>query len=209
MGHHWPISFDGSQKMKKKIAFLLTLFVVALANAQVNSADNQLITQDSPPCLFPSIETTVADLMQRAATCLEQGKKSQAVPIYFAGQIRLRTLAIVDKDPQGAQALLSSMTYTLGPSINGWSGGDIPQWMISLKEAIDWDEKQSFVELDKTALKNFRNLSEAHEIHKKVRSGIYILIGKIRDDRAKIYARRDEQKFPVRDPWWLEEKRKN
>lgn len=167
----------------------------------------ETVVIESPPCAFPDVETTAVDLMQRAATCLDEGRMAEAVPIYFAGQIRLRTLAIVDKNPGGASSLLSSFTYTFGPAVNGWAGGDIPAWMIALNNAIDWDKKTPFKELDDIALKNFKNVAEAREIHARVSASIYTLIGKIRDDRVKIYTRRDEQKFLVRDPWWSDEGR--
>lgn len=190
-----------------RIALLATALVFCLpATSQPNAPVS--IKLEAPPCAFPSKETTASDLIQRAATCLDEGKTAQAVPIYFAGQARMRTLAIVDMDPDGTSKLLSSLTLTFGPAINGWSGGDIPQWMVSITDGLDWDKKTPFLELDVMARKNLRGVSEAHAVHGKVRESMYALIGKIRDDRAKIYSRRDELRFPVRDSWWNAEQRR-
>lgn len=182
--------------------------VAAEPNAEPVAQKIETVIIESPPCAFPDAETTAVDLMQRAATCLDEKKMAEAIPIYFAGQIRLRTLAILDKNPDGSPAMLSSFTYAFGPAVNGWAGGDIPAWMIALNDAIDWDKKTAFKELDEVALKNFRNVAEARDIHGRVNASIYTLIGKIRDDKVKIYVRRDEQQFLVRDPWWTDEERK-
>lgn len=180
--------------------------ILALA-AEPLSQNVEAVIVESPPCAFPSKETSAVDMMQRAATCLDEKKMAEAVPLYFAGQIRLRTLAVVDKNASGALAMLSSFTHAFGPAVNGWAGGDIPGWMISLGDAIAWDQRTPFKELDDIALKNFRNVAEAHDIHARVRASIHTLIGKIRDDRSKIYARRDEQQFLVRDAWWTDQQR--
>lgn len=194
----------------KNLTFTLALSFGILAPLSTFAAEalpTQTIIVESPPCALPTKETTSIDLMQRAASCLEAKQMHEAVVVYFAGQIRLRTLAIVEKDANGAPAMLSSVTYALGPAVNGWAGGDITGWMVALADAIDWDKKTPFSELNAIALKNFRNVVEAQAIHEKVRASIYTLIGRLRDDRAKIYLRRNEQNHVVRDPWWTTEQK--
>lgn len=197
--------------MKKTMLLASLVLILPLASSakEILEQKTEVIIVEPPPCEMPKVETTAIDLMQRSATCLDEKKTKEAVPIYFAGQIRLRTLAILDKNPSGAQAMLSSFTYMFGPAINGWAGGDIPEWMIALGQAIEWDKKTPFKELDEVALRNFRNVSEAKTIHERVNASMYVLIGKIRDDREKIYLRRDEQNFIVRDPWWTNEQKKS
>lgn len=169
--------------------------------------DSNKIVVESPPCELPAASESAAGIFQRTASCLEDKKMDKAVLLYFIGQIRLRTLAVIDKNPEGANSLLSSVTYAFGPPVNGWAGGDIPSWIETLSDSLDWDKRNPFLELDYVARKNFRPLTEAYAVREEVRRGISMLINNLTQDISSIYLKRDKSGFTVRDPWWTEDVR--
>ncbi|WFS01847.1 hypothetical protein [Rhizobium tumorigenes] len=82
-----------------------------------------------------------SELMMKAPPLFKAGRKDEAVFWYYAGQLRARALmnAYPDQDPSGGPALFAALFETIGPEINGWAFGDIPQLQRTIASVLEWD----------------------------------------------------------------------
>ena len=76
-----------------------------------------------------------------AARLFREGKKDEAVVWFYVGQLRYRfhLKANPNMDPSGDPALFSSLSATVGKTINEYAGGDVKDWVKAIDRALKWD----------------------------------------------------------------------
>lgn len=121
-----------------------------------------------------------SQLMMKAGPLLKAGNGEEATFWFYAGQLRWRTrlTADPDQDPSGEPAIFSSLFDMIGPDVNGWAFGDIPQLQRTIDAVLAWDERYPDPSLDP-------------DVHASIRKGLVDLrdqIGReadsIREERA-------------------------
>ena len=112
----------------------------------------------------------------------EEGKRDDAVMWFYIGQIRYRAYLITNPnlDKSGDPALFSSLFQTIGPAINGYAFGDIPQLIKTIDRALDWDAKHPDPLTPKSAKRD-----EIREGLVKLKSQILAQRDEIRTQRTK------------------------
>ena len=70
-----------------------------------------------------------------------EGKKDEAVFWFYVGQLRYRfhLKANPNMDPSGDPALFSSLSATVGKTINEYAGGNVKDWVKAIDRALKWD----------------------------------------------------------------------
>jgi len=78
-----------------------------------------------------------------AKKMFEEGRRDDATMWFYIGQIRYRAYLITNPNlnPSGDPAVFSALFNTIGPVINGYAFGDIPQLLKIIDRALDWDAK--------------------------------------------------------------------
>lgn len=112
----------------------------------------------------------------------EEGKRDDATMWFYIGQIRYRAylLANPNLDRSGDPALFSSLFQTIGPAINGYAFGDIPQLVKTIDRSLDWDAKHPDPLTPKSAKRD-----EVREGLVKLKSQILAQRDDIRAQRTK------------------------
>ncbi|MCB2055022.1 MAG: hypothetical protein KDE35_12380 [Geminicoccaceae bacterium] len=88
---------------------------------------------------IPAEGAPVFDYRQ-AIALFEQGERRQATCLLYRGQYRARVhlRAHPDLEPSADPALYASLNETVGRPINEWAAGDVPEWVQSMRCALDW-----------------------------------------------------------------------
>ncbi|MBB4000203.1 hypothetical protein [Aureimonas pseudogalii] len=91
-----------------------------------------------------------SELMMRAPALLQSGKGEEATFWFYAGQLRWRSRLTADptQDPTGEPALFSSLFETIGPEVNDWAFGNIPELQRTIDAVLDWDDRYPDPSLD-------------------------------------------------------------
>jgi hypothetical protein len=108
-----------------------------------------------------------------AIRLFDQGKKDDAVFWLYVGQLRSRFYlkANPNLDPGGDPAAFGALHATIGPTINGYAGGNVKEWGKTIDRALEWDarvtngftSKEKFAaiyEENRAGLKNMRDQLE-------------------------------------------------
>lgn len=82
-----------------------------------------------------------ADYYKLAAKLFAVGKKDDAVFWFYAGQLRFRAYLVTHPDlaPDGAPALFSSLSESIGRPINEYAFGDTATLTDTLDRVLVWD----------------------------------------------------------------------
>ena len=106
-----------------------------------------------------------AEYYKRAALLFEDGKKDDAVFIFYLGQLRFRThlLAHRDLDPTGDPAIFNSLSSVVGPTINRYAFGDIPKLARTIDAVLAYDQEHP---------DTFTSPAEFAAAHGSVRDGL-------------------------------------
>lgn len=77
-----------------------------------------------------------------ASRLFAEGKKDDAVFWFYVGQLRYRIFlaAKPPANPQGDPAVFSSLSATVGQTINEYAGGDPKMWAAQMGKALQWDD---------------------------------------------------------------------
>jgi len=77
-----------------------------------------------------------------AARLFREGKKDEAVFWFYVGQLRYRfhLKANPNMDPSGGPALFSSLSATVGKTINEHAGGNVKDWVKAIDQTLKWDD---------------------------------------------------------------------
>ncbi len=72
-----------------------------------------------------------------------EGKKDDAIFWFYVGQLRSRFYLKANPNlpPGGAPAAFSALNATIGPSINGYAGGNVKEWVKAIDRALKWDSE--------------------------------------------------------------------
>jgi hypothetical protein len=71
-----------------------------------------------------------------------EGKKDDAVFWYYVGELRCRFYLDTNPHlpPGGAPAAFSALRATIGPTINGYAGGNVKELVKAIDRALAWDD---------------------------------------------------------------------
>jgi len=119
------------------------------------------------------------EIMLRAAPLMQAGRGDEATFWFYAGQLRWRSRLNANpaQDPTGEPALFSSLFETLGPPVNAWALGDIPQLQRTIDAVLLWDERYPDRSLDPA-------------VHERMRAGLTALRDQIGREAGMIRAER-------------------
>jgi len=120
-----------------------------------------------------------------AARLFREGKKDDAVFWFYVGQLRYRfhLKANPNIDATGDPALFSSLSATVGKTINEYAGGNVKDWVKAINRALKWDDESpnGF-----TSKKKFATIyEENHAGLKKMRDQVESQADSIREQRKK------------------------
>ncbi len=107
---------------------VLALLVTAMVPALWSSA----VLAQGPVAVPPAVQELAgehpAEYYKRAGELFKEGKKDDAVFVFYLGQLRFRThlLAKPGGDPTGDPAIFTSLSEVIGKPINQYAFGDIP-----------------------------------------------------------------------------------
>lgn len=95
----------------------------------------------APPALAQPAEMHPAQLMTHAGELFGQGQRDDATFWFYLGQLRYRAYLSANPglDPSGEPAVFASLLDGLGPQINGWAFGDIPQLAATIDRVLAYD----------------------------------------------------------------------
>ena len=124
-----------------------------------------------------------AEYYKRASELFKEGKKEDAVFVFYLGQLRYRTflLAKPGGDPTGDPAIFTSLSEVIGKPINQYAFGDIP----GLARTID-----AVLAYDTTNPDKFTSPTEFAKIHNDVRGGLTAMKAKMLAEADRIRADR-------------------
>jgi hypothetical protein len=120
------------------------LAVAGMPEAAIGQAKSDDWAKQTPAQIEDRIETKhPTAYFVLALKLFEQGKKDDATFWFYVGQIRYRAYLVANPklEPSGDPALFSSLFNTIGPVINGYAFGDIPQLLKIIDRALEWDAK--------------------------------------------------------------------
>lgn len=119
------------------------------------------------------------------ARLFREGKKDDSVFWFYVGQLRYRfhLKANPNIDPSGDPALFSSLSATVGRTINEYAGGNVKDWVKTIDRALKWDADtpNGF-----TSKKKFASIYEENRAGlKKMREQVENQAESIREQRKK------------------------
>jgi hypothetical protein len=175
------------QKGLKVGTFGLAVFAVAQGRALAD------ITQPGPP--FSAIERLdgkhPSEYYKLAAELFRDGKKDEAVFIFYLGQLRYRArlLAHRDLDPSGEPALFASLSEVVGRPLNEYAFGDIPRLLSTIDAVLEYDRAHP---------DRFTPHASFPEAWQQAREGLTKLKAKIERTADEIRAARKKSGLPNR-----------
>jgi len=124
-----------------------------------------------------------AEYYKRAGELFKDGKKDDAVFIFYLGQLRYRThlLAKGTSDPTGDPAIFASLSQVAGKPINQYAFGDIPGLARTIDAVMAYDAANP----DK-----FTSPTEFAKVHDDVRNGLIAMKAKMLSEADRIRAQR-------------------
>ncbi len=80
-----------------------------------------------------------------AIRLFDEGKKDDAVFWFYVGQLRSRFYLKANPSlhPGDDPAAFSALNATIGPTINGYAGGNVKEWGKAIDRALKWDAKMT------------------------------------------------------------------
>ena len=127
--------------MKRTFVFLLTVLSLSVPVRSEITADE--IMEMAPADIEAALPNEhPATYYLYAGRLFGEDKKDDAVFWFYVGQLRYRIhlKARPGGDPSGDPALFSSLSATIGQSINEYAGGSVEGWVAAIDRALTWDE---------------------------------------------------------------------
>lgn len=126
-----------------------------------------------------------SDYYRYAGRLFQEGKKDDAVFWFYVGQLRYRfhLQANPKLDPSGDPAVFSSLSATIGQTMNEYAGGSVKGWVKAMERALQWDAEapNGFTSKQKFAA----IYGETRAGLKKLRDQVESQADSIRDQRKK------------------------
>jgi hypothetical protein len=126
--------------MSQRILIVLTLFCAyAPLHAALSPDDLKKLPPAKIEAALPNEHPSA--YYGYAARLFREGKKDEAVFWFYVGQLRYRfhLKTKPNVDPSGDPALFSSLSATVGKTINEYAGGDVEDWVKAIDRALKWD----------------------------------------------------------------------
>jgi len=134
-----------------------------------------------------------AEYYRRAAARFGEGRKDDAVFLFYLGQLRYRAHLSARRDelkPDGDPALFASLSEVVGRPLNEYAFGDIPALVKILDAVLDYDRANP---------DRFTPPSQFPQAYASHRGGLASLKGQIARDVEQIRAKRRENKLENRN----------
>ena len=143
----------------------------------------------------PAESLTISQLAGRSAGCFKSGQEQEASVVFYAMQIRARGIAqaIGGETSDSAKALQAQ----LGAPTNRYSGGDLGEWVQTIRQAVAWENNAPWPEighLGQAAAKAQQAREQAREALLKMALDIESM------DKGKFYKQRKAAGLEVREP---------
>lgn len=149
---------------------------------------------------LPDKTLGISDLYLLAKHDFETNRLDDGVAAFYAGQLRLRIIAKLDNDPSNTPALLGALQEEMGPTINGYAGGDVNQWSKDIHVAMDWHKSHSFPELQEMLTRTHKTHEDGQVAEQKIMDGLNKFLDKMMVEKQSFYEQRVKNGLPVRDP---------
>lgn len=163
----------------------LHLCALAALVAVLGAAAALAQTLTGPPAEVRSLAGQhPAEYYRRAAQLLGQGRKDDAVFVFYLGQLRYRVHLAARRGelkPDGDPALFASLSEVVGRPVNEYAFGDIPALARTIEAVLAYDEASP---------DTFTRPSEFAAVHASVRSGLLAMRTQIVADADSIRAQR-------------------
>lgn len=166
-------------------AFGIAVFAAAQGGAHAD------MTQPGPPST--AIEQLdgkhPAEYYKLAAELFQQGKKDEAVFVFYLGQLRYRArlLAHRELDPSGEPALFASFSEVFGRPLNEYAFGNIPRLLSTIDAVLEYDRAHP---------DRFTPPSSFPEVWRQTREGLTKLKANIERTADEIRAARQKNGLP-------------
>ena len=143
---------------------LLALLIAAIVPAFGSGAAMAQGPVANPSAVQELAGQHPAEYYKRAGELFKEGKKDDAVFIFYLGQLHFRTLLLAKPggDPTGDPAIFASLSQVIGKPINQYAFGDIPALARTIDAVLAYDTANP----DK-----FTSPTEFAKIHTGVRDG--------------------------------------
>jgi hypothetical protein len=126
-----------------------------------------------------------AEYYRQAAKLFKDGRKDDAVFIYYLGQLRFRVhLAARDLKPDGDPALFASLSEAVGRPLNEYAFGDIPTLARTIEAVLSYDQANP---------DRFTPPSEFSQAYAGVRDGLSAMKAHVVADAESIRAKRRQK----------------
>jgi len=124
-----------------------------------------------------------AEYYRRASALFKDGRKDDAVVIFYLGQLRYRAhlAARRDLEPDGDPALFASLSEAVGRPLNEYAFGDIPALARTIEAVLAYDQANP---------DRFTPPSQFPNAYAGVRSGLAAMKGQISADADSIRTKR-------------------
>jgi hypothetical protein len=159
-------------------AFLISAALTGAANSAV-SAQSEAVASEAA-ALSGKVPT---EYYQRATALFQDGKKDDAVFLFYLGQMRYWT-HLQAHPGDGDAAQFASLSDSIGQPLNQYAFGDVPAFARTLDAVLAYDE---------THPDPLTPPSEYPEAHAKVRSSLQSLKQTILADAERIRSLRAKQ----------------
>lgn len=121
-----------------------------------------------------------------ASRLFTEGKKDDAVFWFYVGQLRYRfhLQANPGLEPSGDPAVFSSLSATVGQTINEYAGGNVGDWIKAIDRALKWDDQNP---------NGFTSRKKFAAIYKENRAGLTKLRDQLKGQAEMIREQREKR----------------
>jgi hypothetical protein len=133
-----------------------------------------------------------AEYYKRAASLFENGRKDDAVFVFYLGQLRYRVHLAARRDlkPDGDPALFASLSEVVGRPLNEYAFGDIPALARTIDAVLAYDAANP---------DRFTPPAQFQQAHASIREGLGSMKAQILADAESIRAKRLQNGLPNRN----------
>jgi hypothetical protein len=176
--------------MVRCLAALMLTAVIAWAVAVRDAGAQPAVAP--PPDVSALAGQHPAEYYRRAAALFQDGRRDDAVFIFYLGQLRYRAHLSARRNlkPDGDPALFASLSEVVGRRLNEYAFGDIP----ALARTID-----AVLAYDRANPDAFTSPSEFPQAYAGVRDGLSGMKSQILADAESIRAKRRQNGLENRD----------
>ncbi|QJB55501.1 hypothetical protein [Pseudodesulfovibrio sp. zrk46] len=177
--------------MKRFALVLICFLVFGCTSTKKGLNAEYIITPSDFSSMSPSeVESALVkghpgNYFTQASKVFSEGDFQKGVMWFYVGQIRFRAYLKANPSLKASEdpALFASLIHTVGPTMNGYIGGNVDEWIMTIDEAIKWHNEHPDKFLDK---------EENKDIYASVISGLEKLKRHVDESRDLIREKRLE-----------------